>query len=168
MERARALEDIVGPTIEGLGYELVRVVVTGRDRPTLQIMAERKDRKSMRVEDCENLSRALSAKLDVEDPITSQYVLEVSSPGIDRPLVRPADFERFAGHDAKVETRSPLDGRKRFSGRLMGVVEQRVRIETKEGPAEVPLAEIARAKLVLTDELIAATRAEEKAAANAN
>ncbi|MBI1244696.1 MAG: ribosome maturation factor RimP [Alphaproteobacteria bacterium] len=166
MERARALEDIVGPTIDGLGYELVRVVVTGRDRPTLQIMAERKDRRAMRVEDCENLSRALSAKLDVEDPIASQYILEVSSPGIDRPLVRPADFDRFAGHAAKVETRAPLDGRKRFSGRLAGIADGRVRIETQEGTAEVPLAEIARAKLLLTDELIKATHAEEKAAAN--
>lgn len=165
MERARALEDIVGPTIDGLGYELVRVVVTGRDRPTLQIMAERKDRRAMRVEDCESLSRALSAKLDVEDPISSQYILEVSSPGIDRPLVRPADFDRFAGHAAKVETRAPLDGRKRFSGRLAGVADGRVRIEMQEGTAEVPLAEIARAKLLLTDELIKATHAEEKAAA---
>lgn len=167
MERARALEDIVGPTVDGLGYELVRVVVTGRDRPTLQIMAERKDRKAMRVEDCENLSRALSAKLDVEDPIASQYVLEVSSPGIDRPLVRPADFDRFAGHVAKVETRAPLDGRKRFSGRLAGVADGRVRIETQEGTAEVPLGEIARAKLLLTDDLIKATQAAEKAAAAA-
>ncbi len=165
MERARSLEEIVGPTIDGLGYELVRVVVTGRDRPTLQVMAERKDRKAMRVEDCENLSRALSAKLDVEDPIASQYVLEVSSPGIDRPLVRPADFDRFAGYAAKVETRAPLDGRKRFSGRLLGLTDGNVRIETQEGTAEVPLAEIARAKLLLTDELIKATQAAEKAAA---
>jgi ribosome maturation factor RimP len=165
MEQSRKLEELVGPTVDGLGYELVRVVVTGSGRPTLQIMAERKDRKAMRVEDCESLSRALSAKLDVEDPIASQYVLEVSSPGIDRPLVRAADFERFAGHVAKVETRSALDGRKRFSGKLLGVADARVRIETKEGPAEVPLAEIARAKLLLTDELIAATRAEESAAA---
>jgi ribosome maturation factor RimP len=89
----------------------------------------------------------------------------VSSPGIDRPLVRAADYERFAGHAAKIETKMPLDGRKRFSGKLLGVADQRVRIETKEGPADVPLAEIARAKLLLTDELIAATRAVEAAAA---
>jgi ribosome maturation factor RimP len=165
MERARNLELLVGPTIDGMGYDLVRAVVTGTARPTLQIMAERKDRKAMRIEDCEALSRALSAKLDVEDPIASQYVLEVSSPGIDRPLIRPADFARFAGHAAKIETRQPLDGRKRFSGKLIGVAEGRVQIETKEGAAEVPLDEIARAKLLLTDELIAATRAAEAAAA---
>lgn len=166
-QRSRNLEQLVGPTVDGLGYELVRAVVTGRDRPTLQIMAERKDRKAMRIEDCEALSRALSAKLDVEDPIVSAYVLEVSSPGIDRPLVRASDYARFAGHAAKIETKNPLDGRKRFSGTLLGVAEDRVRIETKEGPADVPLAEIARAKLLLTDELIAATRAAEAAAARA-
>ena len=163
--RTRNLEELVGPTVDGLGYELVRAVVTGSARPTLQIMAERKDRKAMRIEDCESLSRALSAKLDVEDPIVSAYVLEVSSPGIDRPLVRLADYERFAGHTAKIETKFPLDGRKRFSGKLLGVANARVRIETKEGPADVPLADIARAKLLLTDELIAATRAAEAAAA---
>lgn len=168
MDRERALADLIGPTVEAMGYELVRVVVAGRDRPTLQIMAERKDRKGMTLGDCEGLSRALSAKLDVEDPIKAQYVLEVSSPGIDRPLTRAVDFDRFKGHVAKIETKAPLDGRRRFSGTLRGRDGEIVALETKEGPARVPLSEIARAKLVLTDELIAATRAEEAAAALAD
>jgi ribosome maturation factor RimP len=167
MDREHALADLIGPTVDAMGYELVRVVVAGRDRPTLQIMAERKDRKAMTLGDCEGLSRALSAKLDVEDPIKAQYTLEVSSPGIDRPLTRAADFDRFKGHEAKIETKFPLDGRKRFSGTLRGRVGAAVAIDTKEGPARLPLSEIARAKLVLTDELIAATRAEEEAAARA-
>jgi ribosome maturation factor RimP len=168
MDRESALADLIGPTADAMGYELVRVVISGRDRPTLQIMAERKDRKAMTLGDCEGLSRAVSAKLDVEDPIKAQYILEVSSPGIDRPLTRAADFDRFKGHVAKIETKAPLDGRKRFSGKLRGREGASVALDTNEGPARVPLAEIARAKLVLTDELIAATRAEEAAAAHAN
>jgi ribosome maturation factor RimP len=165
MDRDNALADLIEPTVDAMGYELVRVIVAGRDRPTLQIMAERKDRKAMTLGDCESLSRAVSAKLDVEDPIKAQYVLEVSSPGIDRPLTRGADFDRFKGHEARIETKFPVEGRKRFSGRLGGREGDAVRIETQEGPATLPLAEIARAKLLLTDELIAATRAEEAAAA---
>jgi ribosome maturation factor RimP len=168
MDRESALADLIGPTADAMGYDLVRVVVSGRERPTLQIMAERKDRKAMTLGDCEGLSRAVSAKLDVEDPIKAQYVLEVSSPGIDRPLTRASDFDRFKGHAAKIETKFPLDGRKRFSGVLRGRDGEAIAIETKEGPARVPFAEIARAKLVLTDELIAATRAEEAAAAHAD
>jgi ribosome maturation factor RimP len=166
MDRDNALADLIEPTVDAMGYELVRVIVAGRERPTLQIMAERKDRKAMTLGDCENLSRAVSAKLDVEDPIKAQYVLEVSSPGIDRPLTRGADFDRFKGHEARIETKFPVEGRKRFSGRLGGRQGDAVRIETQEGPATLPLAEIARAKLLLTDELIAATRAEEAAAAS--
>jgi len=133
------------------------VVVSGRDRPTLQVMSERQDGSAMTIADCETLSRALSAKLDVEDPIASSYTLEVSSPGIDRPLVRAKDYHRFAGHLARVETREPLAGRRRFTGRIVGVEADRVRIAVEEGEVEIPLAGIARAKLVLTDELIAAT-----------
>jgi ribosome maturation factor RimP len=168
MDRESALADLIGPTADAMGYDLVRVVVSGRERPTLQIMAERKDRKAMTLGDCEGLSRAVSAKLDVEDPIKAQYVLEVSSPGIDRPLTRASDFDRFKGHAAKIETKFPLDGRKRFSGVLRGRDGEAIALDTKEGPARVPFAEIARAKLVLTDELIAATRAEEAAAAHAD
>ncbi|HET6224252.1 MAG TPA: ribosome maturation factor RimP, partial [Dongiaceae bacterium] len=139
------------------GYEVVRVLVMGAHRPVLQIMIERTDGAVVGVEDCAEVSRAVSALLDVEDPIAGSYTLEVSSPGIDRPLVRPEDYVRFAGFEAKLETRAPIDGRKRFRGRLMGLEGDRVRIATAEGESLLPIGEVQRAKLVLTDELIAAT-----------
>ena len=121
-------------------------------------MAERSDGATMTVENCAEISRALSALLDVEDPIEGAYNLEVSSPGIDRPLVRLEDFARFAGFEAKIETARPVDGRKRFSGRLDGVSEGRVRLDLGDGEvAAVPYEDIREAKLVLTDELIAAS-----------
>ena len=149
------VEDLLAPALDALGYAIVRVQFgTGR-RATLQIMAERRDGAAMSVEDCAQLSRAASALLDVEDPITGAYDLEVSSPGIDRPLTRLHDFERFAGFEAKLETGRPIAGRKRFRGRLLGLAEGAVRL--KEGDTEhaLPLADIAKAKLVLTDELLA-------------
>jgi ribosome maturation factor RimP len=148
---------MIAPSLDGMGYELVRVLLQGQRRPVLQIMAERKDGVHMTVEDCADISRAVSALLDVEDPIQGAYSLEVSSPGIDRPLTRPIDFERFAGYEAKVETARPIDGRKRFSGRLGGIENGIVRLATEQGETEVPFADIHRAKLVLTDELIAAS-----------
>jgi ribosome maturation factor RimP len=157
MERQQALEALIEPTLAGMGFELVRVVVSGGSQPTLQVMAERSDGVPMTLDDCEALSRALSAKLDVEDPIASSYTLEVSSPGIDRPLVRPRDYQRFAGHLAKVEARAPIAGRRRFTGKIVRADDERVCVAVEEGEVEIPLAEIARAKLVLTDELIAAT-----------
>jgi ribosome maturation factor RimP len=157
MERQESLETLIEPTLAGMGYELVRVVISGRDRPTLQVMAERSDGAPMTVDDCEILSRALSAKLDVEDPIASSYTLEVSSPGIDRPLVRPKDYQRFAGHVARIEVRAPIAGRRRFTGRIVRADEGKVSVAVEEGEVQIPLAEIARAKLLLTDELIAAT-----------
>jgi ribosome maturation factor RimP len=157
MERQDSLEALIEPTLTGMGYEMVRIAISGRDRPTLQVMAERKDGVAMTVDDCETISRALSAKLDVEDPIASAYTLEVSSPGIDRPLVRLKDYQRFAGHVARLETREPRDGRRRFTGRIVGAEEGRVRIAVEDGEVEIPFDDIARAKLVLTDELIAAT-----------
>jgi len=159
-QRQATLETLIQPTVEGLGYELVRVVVSGRHRPTLQIMAERRDRRAMTVEDCESISRAISAKLDVEDPLPDAYTLEVSSPGIDRPLTRPADYVRFAGHLAKVESRAPVAGQRRFTGKIIGADAQALRLATETGEVELPIAEIARAKLVLTDDLIRAARAE--------
>ena len=158
-QRQSTLETIIAPTVEALGYDLVRVIVSGRHRPTLQVMAERRDGAAMTVEDCEAISRALSAKLDVEDPISDAYTLEVSSPGIDRPLVRARDFARFLGHVARLESRVAVDGQRRFTGKLLAADDSRVRVATERGEVEIPLAEIARAKLVLTDELIAATRA---------
>jgi len=157
-QRQLNLEAIIAPTVEALGYELVRVVVAGRHRPTLQIMAERRDGGGMRVEDCEAISRAISAKLDVEDPLPEAYTLEVSSPGIDRPLIRPRDFARFVGHVAKLEAKLPLDGQRRFTGRLVAADERAVRVATEHGEVELAYTDLARAKLVLTDELIKAAQ----------
>lgn len=156
MERERRFEELIEPTLNAMGYDLVRVVVSGRHRPLLQVMAERRDGRSMTVEDCAEISRALSAKLDVEDPIAGPYTLEVSSPGIDRPLVRPADFARFAGHMARVEMKAPLGGRRRFTGSIVAASESSVTMAVEEGEVELPLSGVARAKLVLTDALIAA------------
>ena len=149
---------IVEPVIEGLGYRLVRVKLSAMNGATLQIMAEKPDG-SMTVEDCEILSHDLSPALDVEDPIDRAYNLEVSSPGIDRPLVRRSDFERWAGHQAKIELARLLDGRKRFRGRLTGVDGDDVVLEvTRAGseaePVHLPIADLAEARLVLTDDLI--------------
>ncbi len=139
-----------------MGYDLVRVRLTGGAGQTLQIMAERRDGAEMTVEDCALISRDVSAILDVEDPLSGSYTLEVSSPGIDRPLVRIEDFERFAGFEARVETRDAVDGRRRFRGRLAGVEDGSVLIEVDGNRHAVPHDGISRAQLVLTDELIAA------------
>src|SRR5712691_1241124 len=147
---------MIAPSLEAMGYRLVRVVFTGGRRPTLQIMAERRDEVAMSVDDCADISRTVSALLDVADPIPVAYALEVSSPGIDRPLVDRADFVRYAGYEAKVETGVPIDGRKRFRGRLLGADDAAVRIAMADREVALPLAEIVRAKLVLTDELLAA------------
>jgi ribosome maturation factor RimP len=164
-DTAQRIERLIEPALAAMGYELVRVAMQGGEsRPTLQIMAERKDGAAMSVDDCADISRTISALLDVEDPIASAYTLEVSSPGIDRPLVKRADFERFAGFEARIETVQPVAGRKRFRGRLMGIAGEDVRLREpdKAAGAEdetlVPLAAIARAKLVLTDDLIEATQ----------
>jgi ribosome maturation factor RimP len=146
---------IITPTIEAMGFELVRVQVSGNQRRTLQVMAEPKDGRHMSVDDCAELSRAISAVLDVEDPISDAYSLEVSSPGIDRPLTRPKDFERYAGHEAKLETTEPVDGRKRFRGTLVAVEGSNLRLASDEGEVTLPLHLIHKAKLVLTDALIA-------------
>jgi ribosome maturation factor RimP len=151
------IEAMIAPSLEAMGYRVVRVAVTGGRRPTLQIMAERADDQAMRVEDCTEVSRMVSALLDVADPIAGAYLLEVSSPGIDRPLVRPEDFARFAGFEAKVELNAPVDGRKRFRGRLLGVEGDQLRLLVDALPVALPIAAVARAKLVLTDELLAHT-----------
>jgi ribosome maturation factor RimP len=148
------IEQIVAPPIEAMGYEIVRVQLSGGQRAILQIMAERGDGAAMSVDDCADISRAVSALLDVEDPISGPYTLEVSSPGLDRPLTRLKDFQRFAGCEAKLETRLPVEGRKRFKGALRGVEAGEVLIEIEGGLARVAFDDIARAKLVLTDELL--------------
>jgi ribosome maturation factor RimP len=150
---------IAEPVIEQLGYRLVRVKVSGADGCTVQIMVERPDG-TMVVEDCETVSRALSPVFDVADPIDKAYRLEVSSPGIDRPLVRKSDFDRYAGHLVKIETEIPIDGRKRFRGLLIGTEGEAARIRQDDAEAGeaaeilLPIEEMSEAKLVLTDELV--------------
>lgn len=161
MRSADHLTDLIEPTLDAMGFELVRVALSGDRRPTLQVMADRADEAPMTVEDCAEISRALSAVLDVEDPIAGAYTLEVSTPGIDRPLTREKDFARFAGHEAKVELAVPrADGRKRFRGALIGARDGMVSIQTEDGPATLPFADIRAAKLILTDALLAASAAQ--------
>ena len=146
----------VEPALEAMGYRLVRVVITSGRRATLQVMAERLDDQPMTVDDCAQISRSVSALLDVADPIAGSYMLEISSPGIDRPLVRTEDYDRFRGLEAKIELARPIDGRKRFRGRLLGTSGGNLRLAVEAGEMELPLDAVARAKLVLTDDLIAA------------
>lgn len=153
---AQRVAEFVQPTIEDLGFALVRVEFLGLKNPRVQIMVERADQQAMTVDDCALVSRGVSAVLDVEDIIPGAYTLEVSSPGIDRPLVSLADFERFAGFEAKVEMARPLEGRRRFRGRLLGAAGEVVSLEMPEGTIALPFADIHRAKLILTDELIRA------------
>jgi ribosome maturation factor RimP len=160
---------ITEPVLQGLGYRLVRARVSGRDGCTVQIMAERPDG-SFKIEDCEAASRALSPALDVEDPIPGAYRLELSSPGIDRPLVRESDFVRYAGHEVKVEMELPVDGRKRFRGELLGTEGSNAKVKIQEagGTAQVvllPIGDMAEAKLVLTDSLVAEALRRGKAGA---
>lgn len=157
MDAIARIESIIGPSLEAMGYEVVRVRLTGNQRPVLQIMAERKADGQMTIDDCEQVSRTVSALLDVEDPINGAYELEVSSPGIDRPLTRAKDYERFAGFEARVETKRPIDGRKRFRGQVLGLAGEAVALSVEGARVEIPLADVAGAKLVLTDELIAAS-----------
>jgi ribosome maturation factor RimP len=166
---------IATPVLTGLGYRLVRVRVSGTSGITVQIMAERPDG-SMAIEDCEAASRALSPVFDAEDPIEREYRLEVSSPGIDRPLVRHSDFERYAGHEAKIEMSVGIDGRKRFRGLLTGVEGDAAKLRRKDAaegePAEVllPITDMAEARLVLTDALVAESlrRGKERAERHAD
>jgi ribosome maturation factor RimP len=145
---------IIEPSLEAMGYRLVRVAFLGPRRATLQIMAERIDDTPMTVDDCTEISRSVSALLDVADPIAGAYMLEVSSPGIDRPLTRPEDYDRFTGFEAKLELGRPLDGRKRFRGRILGRADDHVRLVDDSGEISLPISDIAKAKLVITDDLL--------------
>ena len=163
---------LIEAPIEDLGFRLVRVRVSGLNGCTVQIMAERPDG-TMSVDDCEAVSRAISPILDLEDPVDRAYHLEISSPGIDRPLVRPSDFTRWADYDVKIETKLPVHGRKRFKGVIIGAAEGAVVIE-RDDPAKdeepriaIPLADIGEARLVLTDELIRESLRRDKAARKA-
>jgi ribosome maturation factor RimP len=153
---AEDIAPIIEPSLEAMGYRLVRVAFLGAKRATLQIMAERIDDAAMTVDDCTEISRSVSALLDVADPIAGAYMLEVSSPGIDRPLTRPEDYDRFAGFEAKIELGRPLDGRKRFKGRILGRADDQVRMIAEIGEVSLPFADIAKAKLVITDDLLKA------------
>jgi ribosome maturation factor RimP len=159
------------PILHGLGYRLVRVRVSGADGCTVQVMAEKPDG-TMLIEDCEAASRALSPVFDAADPIDRAYRLEISSPGIDRPLVRRSDFERYAGHVVKIEMAVPRDGRKRFRGVLAGVEGEAARIRAEDGKADqpevlLPIEDMAEAKMVLTEALVTEAlrraKAQEKA-----
>lgn len=162
MELVHRIEKIIAPTLEAMGFRLVKVNFAGGRNPRLQIMAEDADTGRMDVEDCAAISRAVSAVLDVEDPLSGTYTLEVSSPGIDRPLVRFEDFEKFSGFDARIETSRAIDGRKRFKGRLAEATDGIVRIETKDQAYDLAYQDINSAKLLLSDDLIAAAQGQRK------
>ena len=150
---------LIEPEVKSLGYELVRVMmIGGAADPTLQVMAERPDTRQLDIADCERISRRLSDLLDTDDPIEGSYRLEVSSPGIDRPLTRLNDYADWAGHEARITLREPRGDRKQFTGMLGGVEGESVKLRAKDGQDyELPFADIASAKLVLTDKLIQAT-----------
>ena len=159
----RRMAAIVGPVIQDMGYELVRVRLMGGKSKTLQIMADRPEG-GIEVEDCAKISTAVSAVLDVEDPLDDAYTLEVSSPGIDRPLTRMKDFDAWAGYEAKIETTELIDGRRRFRGVLAGTEEDEVLLEIEEGTIGLKFDWLSDAKLILTDELIAEMLRQKKVA----
>lgn len=154
MQEQHPIYNLVAPTIESMGFEVVRVLLTSAQKPTLQIMIERQDRKNLVVDDCAAVSRAISAILDEKDPIESEYSLEVSSPGIDRPLTKPEHFSRFSGYEAKIETSDSIDGRKRFKGKIVSVKDDNtISFLMDEKEYSIPFDAVSKAKLVLTDEL---------------
>ena len=152
------LERMIGPEVKSLGFDLVRVMMIGGiSDPTLQVMAERPDTRQLDIADCEIISRRLSDLLDSDDPIEGSYRLEVSSPGIDRPLTRLRDYSDWAGHEARIRFAEPVNGAKQASGIIEGVEGNKVRVATTMGERTIDFANIASAKLVLTDKLINAT-----------
>jgi ribosome maturation factor RimP len=152
-----AIAQIVEPALAAMGYRVVRVALGGGRRAALQIMAERIDDAPLTLDDCTLISHSVSALLDVADPIPGAYVLEISSPGIDRPLVQLDDYDRFSGFEARIELGAPVEGRKRFRGRLLGTAGGDIRLATEAGETRLPFGAIARAKLVITDDLISAS-----------
>ena len=159
MADAAALTELIEPEVKAEGLELVRIMmIGGKDDPTLQVMAENPDTRQLTLQDCERLSRRLSERLDEADPIEHGYRLEVSSPGIDRPLTRRRDFADWQGHDARITLKEKLDGRKEFRGELRGVDGDEILIDVPNlGETRLPLAKLHAAKLLLTDRLIQAT-----------
>ncbi len=153
-----AVRKLIEPEVKALGFDLVRVAMTGgASDPTLQIMAERPDTRQLDLDDCQAISRRISDLLDERDPIEGAYRLEVSSPGIDRPLTRLSDFADWAGHEARIRFDEPIDGAKQVSGIIKGVSGDTISIATTKGVRQVPFNSIASAKLLLTDKLITAT-----------
>lgn len=163
MTDTAAIARLIEPAIQGLGFDLVRVaMIGGTSDPTLQVMAERRDTRQLTIDDCADISRKLSDLLDAEeaagrDPIEGGYRLEVSSPGIDRPLTRRADFADWAGHEARIKFAEPVDGAKQVSGIIEGISGDTIRVATPKGERQIEFANIASAKLLLTDKLINAT-----------
>ena len=159
MAEIAGLERLIAPELDKLGYDLVRVMmIGGTSDPTLQVMAERPDTRQLDIADCERISHRLSEVLDLADPIEGSYRLEVSSPGIDRPLTRLKDFADWAGHEARITLREPRGDRKQFTGTLEGLDGETVRLVGKDGQEHaLPFRDIASAKLVLTNKLIQAT-----------
>ena len=143
----------IKPSLQALGFDLVRVRLTGSQDKTIQVMAERKDEENMTVEDCALISGEVSQILDVENFLSHTYNLEISSPGIDRPLVSKTDFDRYAGSNAKIEMKTLIDGQKRFKGKLLGVEENYVKIRLEDKTFKLPYEEILGAKLLLTEDL---------------
>jgi ribosome maturation factor RimP len=164
MEATARIDAMISPTLESMGFDLVRVRFDGGKRPMLQIMAEPTDGGEMTVEHCADISRAVSAILDVEDPIPGAYELEVSSPGMDRPLVRPHDFETYAGNVVKIELKMLMEGRKRFRGKLRGISDGNVSLDVDGQDIQLPFDQIADAKIIITDELIAEAMRKQEAA----
>ncbi len=163
MQKKHHLYDMLEPAVNELGFDLVRVITIGNVNPTLQVMIERKDRKNIVVEDCAAVSRMISTLLDEKDPISGKYTLEVSSPGLDRPLVNLENFIRFAGFEAKIETDTEIEKRKRFKGRIIRVEGDTIVFAMDDKKWNIPYEAVAKAKLLLTDELIAEAEAEAEA-----
>ena len=161
MQKKHPLQEMLKPLIDEMGFDLVRIITIGNVNPTLQIMIERKDRDNIVVDDCAAVSRAVSALLDEKDPIAGRYTLEVSSPGLDRPLTALENFVRFAGFEAKIETDVEIEKRKRFKGRIVRVDENDNIVFAMDGEEYlIPYEAVFKAKLLLTDELLAAAANE--------
>lgn len=160
MQTKHHLADMLEPIIEKLGYETVRIMTIGQANPTLQIMIDKTDGTEICVDDCAKVSRALSEVLDEKDPIADKYNLEVSSPGLDRPLTKPIHFQKFAGNEVKIETDELVNGRKRFKGELKGIEGSDVLLVMDETVYQIPFDAIAKAKIILTDELLSQWEAE--------
>lgn len=155
MQHKHHLQDLLEPVIRGLGYETVRIITIGQTNPTLQIMIDKLDGSDIVVEDCAKVSRGLSEILDEKDPISGKYNLEVSSPGLDRPLTKPEHFSRFVGYEAKVETDEMVENRKRFKGKIISLdSDNQIHLEMDDQEYVIPFDAVSKAKIVITDELL--------------